>query len=289
MLLIAASPRQTLRRDGARPWRWTRRFAISRRTATAADETRRVKAEGGSDGERTKLKRAHVDLEDVKAKRLIDAKEAKRVASGVRNRLARGVTRNIGAIPAESVPYIGIGVMLGMVGLDLYDACETMKEVMVCSSSSGRAWRTTRFAGMKVPTRDQVLADLNATWRASYERGPGRGGEDHGADSSSAVADAECGRGSGRGVSGGLVDSGVLRVYPQAPLPGSSGSVGRPRDREPIRVPVRSRMTVGGRCRPGQQVDPCRNRSGLVRRAYFSSPFNRRPMAIPVRRGRFRR
>ena len=142
--------------------------------AKAADsEGRRARAEAELDGERSKLKRTQLDLDDVKAKRVIDAKEAKRVASGVRDRLARGVTRNVGAIPAEAVPYLGVGVTLSMVGLDLYDACETMKEVNGLLVKLGQGVEDDAFCGMKVPTREQVLADLNSAWRASYEKARG--------------------------------------------------------------------------------------------------------------------
>ena len=176
MLLIAgesAADAATRRSKAAEVDKKVRDQTADLRKQAADSDTRRVKAEAELDGERTKLKRAQVDLEDVKAKRLIDAKEAKRVASGVRNRLARGVTRNIGAIPAESVPYIGIGVTLSMVGLDLYDACETMKEVNGLLVKLGQGVEDDAFCGMKVPTRDQVLADLNSTWRASYEKARG--------------------------------------------------------------------------------------------------------------------
>jgi hypothetical protein len=143
------------------------------RTQAADSETRRARAEAELDGERAKLKRTQLDLDDARAKRLIDAKEAKKVASGVRDRLARGVTRNVGAIPAESVPYLGVGVALSMVGLDLYDACETMKEVNGLLVKLGQGVEDDAFCGMKVPTRDQVLADLNSTWRTSYEKARG--------------------------------------------------------------------------------------------------------------------
>jgi len=153
--------------------RKVREQTLELRTRAADSETRRARAEAELDGERAKVKRTQLELDDARAKRLIDAKEAKKVASGVRDRLARGVTRNVGAIPAESVPYLGVGVALSMVGLDLYDACETMKEVNGLLVKLGQGVEDDAFCGMKVPTRDQVLADLNSTWRTSYEKARG--------------------------------------------------------------------------------------------------------------------
>jgi len=143
------------------------------RRQTADSEARRARAEADLNGERAKVKRALLELDAVKTQRLIDAVEAKRVASSVGNRLARGAARSVAAIPAESVPYIGIAVTLGMVSLDLYDACETMKEVNGLLIRLGQGVEPDDgVCGVKVPTRDQVLADLKSTWRASYERVP---------------------------------------------------------------------------------------------------------------------
>ena len=33
------------------------------------------------------------------------------------------------ALPAEAVPYLGVGVTLAVTSLDIYDACTTMKEI----------------------------------------------------------------------------------------------------------------------------------------------------------------
>ena len=174
VLLIAGEPfadSATRRSKSVQVDEEIRRQTAELRSQTADSEARRAKAEADLDGEREKVKRAHLDLEDVKTQRLIDAKEAKRVASSVRDRLARGAARSVAAIPAESVPYIGIAVTLGMVSLDLYDACETMKEVNGLLIRLGQGVvPDDAVCGVKVPTRDQVLADLKSTWRASYDR-----------------------------------------------------------------------------------------------------------------------
>jgi len=148
-----------------------RRQTAELRRQTADAEAGRARAEADFYEEREKVKRAHLDLDKVKTDRLIDAKEAKKVAGSVRDRLARGAARSVAAIPAESVPYIGIGVTLGMVSLDLYDACETMKEFNGLLIKLGQGVEADdAVCGVKVPTRDQVLADLKSTWRASYDR-----------------------------------------------------------------------------------------------------------------------
>jgi hypothetical protein len=129
-----------------------------------------AKAELDLDGERAKVKQAHIDLKNVNAKRLIDAEEAKLVAGRVRARLVTGVARNAGSVPAESVPYLGIGVILSMTALDLYDACQTMKEFNELLLRLGQGVESVEaVCGVKVPTKEQVVANLGATWRKSYE------------------------------------------------------------------------------------------------------------------------
>lgn len=80
-------------------------------------------------GERAKTTHLTKSLDEAKSARTVDAKTAKEVAERVQGRLAKGVIRNVAAIPAESIPFIGIAVTVSMTALDLYDACETMKEI----------------------------------------------------------------------------------------------------------------------------------------------------------------
>lgn len=54
---------------------------------------------------------------------------AKAIAISVNRRLAKGVARNTAAIPAESVPCVGIGVTLSVTALDIHDACQAMAEI----------------------------------------------------------------------------------------------------------------------------------------------------------------
>lgn len=155
-----------------------RKETASLRKQTDEAHARRTKAEVDLDGERAKVKRAHLDLDDVKAKRLIDAKEAKLVAGRVRERLAKGVARNVSSVPAESIPYLGIGVTLSMTALDLYDACQTMKEFNELLLKLGQGVESDEaVCGMKLPTKDEVVANLGASWRKSYEEARKAAGE----------------------------------------------------------------------------------------------------------------
>ena len=39
------------------------------------------------------------------------------------------MARNVGSLPAEAIPFIGATVIVGVTALDVYDACETMKDM----------------------------------------------------------------------------------------------------------------------------------------------------------------
>jgi hypothetical protein len=147
-----------------------REETASLRKQTDEAQAKLKKTELDLDGERVKVKQTSLDLQNVKAKQLIDAKEAKLVAGRVGERLAKGVARSVGSVPAESVPYLGVGVILSMTALDLYDACQTMKEFNELLLKLGQGVESQEaVCGMKLPTKQEVVANLGATWRKSYE------------------------------------------------------------------------------------------------------------------------
>jgi hypothetical protein len=87
----------------------------------------------------------------------LNGKQAKATVATVHQRLAKGVSRNVAALPSESIPYLGLGVTLAVTYLDIYDACQTMKDFNALLSQ-------------KVPTVDQVLASTKTEWRTSVQR-----------------------------------------------------------------------------------------------------------------------
>ena len=47
----------------------------------------------------------------------------------VSQRLARATARSTSSVFAESIPYVGITAIIGVTGLEIYNACETMKDL----------------------------------------------------------------------------------------------------------------------------------------------------------------
>ncbi len=98
-----------------------------------------------------------------------NAKATKATASKVYGRLKAGVTRNIAALPSEVVPYLGVSVALGVVALDVYDACQTMNDVNGLLRRMGQGEENADLCGFKLPSKDQVIASVKTEWRNSMQ------------------------------------------------------------------------------------------------------------------------
>ena len=120
-------------------------------------------------GERTKTKELAGQLDASKRTRSLEAKSAKGIAGRVRQRLAIGVSRNVGSIPAEAIPYVGIAVVLSVTAWDLYDACQTMEDINGLLIRLGEGAEDTDFCATKIPTKESVIAQNKDTWKKSLE------------------------------------------------------------------------------------------------------------------------
>ena len=97
-------------------------------------------------------------------------KQAKATVATVHQRLAKGVSRNVSALPAESIPYLGLGVTLAVTSLDIYDACQTMKDFNGLLRMMGQGEENPELCGQRVPTVDQVLSSAKTEWHNSVQR-----------------------------------------------------------------------------------------------------------------------
>jgi len=104
------------------------------------------------------------------AARNADARHAKVVAQSVKARLSRTVVRNQAALPATAVPYVGIGVAVSVTAMDLYDACQTMKDFNTLLVRLGEGEPEPEFCGAKVPTVQEVISGAQSRWRESLQQ-----------------------------------------------------------------------------------------------------------------------
>lgn len=128
-----------------------------------------------------RLSKAKAAASELQAKNITLAKElntihakhgaaAKTLGKSIKHRLTRGVARNVGALPAEGVPFIGLGVAISVTALDIYDACETMKEMNSLLLLLDQGVEQSDFCGLKLPTTTEVLAKMNTDWKKSMEQ-----------------------------------------------------------------------------------------------------------------------
>ena len=147
--------------------------ALANSPKAKLDETVKVKTADLDTKNRLQAK----ELEDVHVKNRklaqqldVNGKQAKATVAAVHQRLAKGVSRNVAALPSESIPYLGLGVTLAVTSLDIYDACQTMKDFNDLLRMMGQGEEKPDLCGQKVPTVDQVLASTKAEWRSSVQR-----------------------------------------------------------------------------------------------------------------------
>jgi len=84
----------------------------------------------------------------------------KRIASRT---AVRGL-RDVGTLPAQSIPYYGAGVVLSVTAWDMVDACLTMKDLQAISSALNEDEELNaevdKVCGLEVPTQEELLLSI---------------------------------------------------------------------------------------------------------------------------------
>ncbi len=103
-------------------------------------------------------------------KKLLDLNAAgRRFSRNLSQRTFRSVSRHVAAMPGSAIPYVGAGVQVGMTRLDVRDGCDTLEELNEMIRTMGQETvDTARVCAMKVPTMDEVLAQVISNWRTAY-------------------------------------------------------------------------------------------------------------------------
>lgn len=112
------------------------------------------------------LEKSHADLTRTSA-----AKTAatQRISKRMATRAVANASRNLSAIFAESVPYLGAAVVLTVTALDIQDACESLKDVNALNAAYAlEPQDQATVCGQKVPTLDDVKDSLEIRWLAEH-------------------------------------------------------------------------------------------------------------------------
>ncbi|PZQ99704.1 MAG: hypothetical protein DI533_03350 [Cereibacter sphaeroides] len=98
------------------------------------------------------------------------------VTKRVRERVARDASRNLGSIYGEALPYVGVGVIVGVTVWELSDACGTMNDMVTLEKETlGRedsSEDAQKVCGYKVPTRAEVWAAIKSSPQMVWESLP---------------------------------------------------------------------------------------------------------------------
>lgn len=85
-----------------------------------------------------------------------NGKFAKETAGKVHKRLITGVARNLASLPSEALPIAGVAFIVGATTLDIYDACQTMKDFNSLLVRLGEGEENPDLCGQKVPSVEEV-------------------------------------------------------------------------------------------------------------------------------------
>jgi len=134
--------------------------ALANSPKAKVDQT--VKAKTADLDAKNRLQAKELEEVHVKNRKLaqqieLNGKQAKATVGVVHKRLAKGISRNLASIPSEAVPFVGIGVTLAMTTMDIYDACQTMKDFNTLLQAMGQGEENPDLCGQKVPTREEVF------------------------------------------------------------------------------------------------------------------------------------
>jgi hypothetical protein len=113
------------------------------------------------------LELKHAELARVSAVR---SGVAKKMSKRLATRAVVNATRNSSSIFAESIPYVGVAVVLGVTALDLRDTCETLKDMNELNTAFGlEPEDQTKVCGIAVPTKAEVVDKIKGGWHEAYK------------------------------------------------------------------------------------------------------------------------
>ena len=112
------------------------------------------------------VSKQHAELKTRNAKQaLVAANVSKKIAA----RSAKAAARNLTSLAGEAVPILGTTLVVGITAWDIYDLCETMKDMNQINSALGIPLEDKQVVcGMKMPTKDQVMSDMKTNWQSAY-------------------------------------------------------------------------------------------------------------------------
>lgn len=92
-------------------------------------------------------------------------------SQSVSTRLLRSSKRQVVTAPGKSIPFYGVAFIAGLTALDVYEACETIREINELNVAIGtqpEIESTNKICGLKAPNYEQLSTQINSNWQAAY-------------------------------------------------------------------------------------------------------------------------
>ena len=100
--------------------------------------------------------------------------KARSVSSRIAKRTAKNVTRNVSSVVAESIPYLGVAVVVSVTALDVKDGCNTVRdvnEIINTLDPEGLTHDESEVCGVKLPSSDQLVEQMKISVSRSLYNG----------------------------------------------------------------------------------------------------------------------
>ncbi len=98
-------------------------------------------------------------------------------SKNVAKRAAVGTARNITSMPAQRIPLLGLGVMIGVTGWDITDACKTTTELDILNKAinpqTSLDLEVEKICGLTIPTADEVVNFAKTSPKEAWENAKG--------------------------------------------------------------------------------------------------------------------
>jgi len=115
----------------------------------------------------SELMEKHTKLKKESDKKI---KTVQKVSKRIATRSVASATRNIVSLPGRAIPISGASLIVGVTVWDIHDLCQNMKDINQLNSAFGHALEDQdQICGMKVPTKEEVLADVKENWQEAYD------------------------------------------------------------------------------------------------------------------------
>lgn len=135
------------------------------KTQTAELEAKNKQLVSANASQAKQLDELNVENKKLAQKLETNGKLAKETVSKVHKRLTEGVLRNIASLPSESVPFVGIAFVIGATSMDIYDACQTMKDFNALLVRLGEGDEKPDFCGQKTPSVEEIKESIKKRFR----------------------------------------------------------------------------------------------------------------------------